>query len=75
MKINDKIEFSITVEYGTAISCSDRELADELDDYLTENFDPDILYDFQDDLTILYVLEFKDSKDVEKKLRAFLENR
>lgn len=38
MKISDKIEFFITVKYGASIHCSDRELADELDDYLTVKF-------------------------------------
>ena len=55
MKISDKIEFFITVKYGASIHCSDRELVDELDDYLTVKFDVDILFDFQDHVTILYI--------------------
>lgn len=75
MKISDEIEFFITVKYGASIHCSDRELADELDDYLTEKFDVDILFDFQDHVTILYILNFTNCEDVEQKLQRFLELR
>lgn len=72
MKINDKIEFSITQKYGAAIRCFDRELTDELDDYLTENFDVDVIFDFQDEFTILYISVFTSHEDVERKLHDFL---
>ena len=73
MKLSDAIEFHSTSEYGIVVECTDAEMADCLDDFLTEHCDEKSSIKFEDG-KVSFFLDRKISVDkAEGLLRRFLD--